>query len=111
MTTSSDTCHSEGCRIELPAGFSEKGLCLDHYLQAATYKLDVAASRFCSREAIDSETLDWLLVQVDFVMEAIGDETSSLNAEQRTRLLELLLGIANLNEYIRRNAFTLEVSH
>ncbi len=110
MTPPCRTCRSAGCRIEVPMGFNDRGLCLDHYLQAATYKLDTSASRFCIGQGIDSDTLDWLLMQVDFVVEAIGDQTSSLTAEQRTRLLELLLGIANLNEYIHQNAFTFEHS-
>jgi hypothetical protein len=111
MTTPSRTCHSEGCRIQVPVGFNDRGLCLDHYLQVATLELDTSASRFRDGQGVDTDTLDWLLIQVEFVVEAVGDEESSLTAEQRTRLLELLLGIANLNEYIRRNANTVERTH
>ena len=111
MTTPSRTCHSEGCSTEVPADFNDPSLCLDHYLQAATYKLETSASRFRIGQGVDRDTLHWLLIQMDFVVEAIGDEASSLTAEQKTSLLELLLGIANLNEYIRRNAFTLEHTH
>jgi hypothetical protein len=108
MTTPSRTCHSEGCRIEVPEGFDDGDLFLDHYLQAATYTLDTAATRFREGQDVDSEMLHWLKIQVDFVVAAIGDEASSLNAVQRTRLLELVLGIANLNEYIRHDAFTIK---
>lgn len=111
MTTPSRTCHSAGCGIEVSAVFNDRGLCLDHYLQTVAYKLDASASRFRDGQGIDSDTLYWLLVQVDFVVEAIGDEASSLTPDQRTRLLELLLGIANLNEFIRLHSFTVEHTH
>ena len=106
MTTPSRTCHSKGCKVEVPEGFGESGLCLDHYVAEASQRLDAATECFRLEQGVDNETLDWLLVQVDFVVETIGNETVGLNADQRSKLLELLLGIANLNEYIRHYAVT-----
>jgi hypothetical protein len=43
-----------------------------------------------------------MLDQVDFIVEAIGNETLELGDEMRSNLLQLLLALANLNEQIRR---------
>ena len=42
-----------------------------------------------------------MLDQVDFIVEIIGNEDLELGDEMRSNLLQLLLGIANLNEQIR----------
>ena len=102
------TCHSGGCRAEVPYGFSEWNLCLEHYLEYANVKLENAAEDFRGGLGVDGETLDWLLHQVDFVVETIGNDAVTLSEEQRSRLLQLLLGVANLNEYIRHEAATLQ---
>jgi hypothetical protein len=47
--------------------------------------------------------MDWLLNQVDFAVEALGQEDNLWDSDQRSKLLELLLGVANLNEYIRHS--------
>ena len=111
MTTSSRRCHSDGCSIEVPASFDDGGLCPDHYAQVATHKLETSASHFRDGRGVDSDTLQWLLTQVDFVLQAIGDNSSPLTTEQKSKLLELLLGIVNLNEYIRHAAITAEHTH
>jgi hypothetical protein len=48
--------------------------------------------------------MDWLLAQVDLAVEVLAQEDVDWDANQRSKLLELLLGVANLNEYIRNSA-------
>jgi hypothetical protein len=45
--------------------------------------------------------MDWLLAQVDFAVQALAQEDANWDDGQRSKLLELLLGVANLNEYVR----------
>ena len=52
---------------------------------------------------VDSGTLDWLLAQVDFAINSLAREDANWDDEQRSKLVELLLGVANLNEYARRS--------
>jgi hypothetical protein len=47
--------------------------------------------------------MDWLLAQVDFAVEVLAQEDVNWDADQRSKLLELLLGVANLSEYIRHS--------
>jgi hypothetical protein len=110
MTAPSSTCQFQGCKAEVPPGFFDQGLCVDHYLARATEKLNAVTQTFRVGRNVDNEILDWLLAQVDFVVETIGDETVSLREDERTNLLELLLGIANFNEHIRRFPATLQAT-
>ena len=102
------TCHSGGCRVEVPCGFTEWNLCLEHYLEYANVKLENASEDFRTGQGVDAETMDWLLYQVDFVVNTIGNDAVTLTEEQRSQLLQLLLGVANLNEYIRHEAATFQ---
>lgn len=102
------TCHSTGCRAEVPYGFLERSLCVEHYLEYANVRLENAAEDFRSGHGVDGDTMDWLLSQVDFVVETIGDDAVNLSEDQRSHLLQLLLGVANLNEYIRHETATLQ---
>ncbi|MGH9678941.1 MAG: hypothetical protein ACRD4Y_03240 [Candidatus Acidiferrales bacterium] len=101
------TCHSSGCRAEVPDGFRERSLCVEHYLEFANVRLENAAEDFRSGQGVDADTMDWLLGQVDFVVETIGNENVALSEAQRSQLLQLLLGVANLNEYIRHETAVL----
>jgi hypothetical protein len=101
MATPNPTCRASGCKLEIPESLRGHGLCLDHYIDEAFQKLDLAADDSRCGQIVDRNTLDWLLVQVDCIVETVGGETTGLDPEKQSKLLELLLGIANLNEYVR----------
>lgn len=100
MKTLIRTCDSPGCEGEVLEAFGDHSLCLEHYVAEATQRLDAAKDSFCAGRGVDRETFDWLLAQVDYIVDTIGGETLTLSDDQRSKLLELLLGIANLNECI-----------
>ena len=50
---------------------------------------------------VDHNSREWMLAQVDFIIETIGNEDLEIGDEMRSNLLQLLLAIANLNEQIR----------
>jgi hypothetical protein len=106
MTNPTRTCQSASCRVEVPAVLKTDGLCLNHYLEGAFHKLTAATDDFQSGRDVDYSTMDWLLAQVDFVLEALAQEDVTWDADQRAKLLQLLLGVANLHEYVRRYALT-----
>jgi hypothetical protein len=97
------TCLSQGCQAEVPKAFGDSSFCLEHYVADATQKLEAAKESLSNGRGVDGLKLDWLLTQVDFVVEMIGNESLAPTEAQRSKLLELLLGIANLNEHIRRS--------
>jgi hypothetical protein len=106
MKTLIRTCRSQDCQVEVPEAFGDGSLCLQHYLAEATLRLDAAKNRFSGGLGVDGDELDWLLAQVDFVVETIGDDNLTLDQDQRSELLELLLGIANLNECLHHSSAT-----
>jgi hypothetical protein len=101
MTTPSHSSQSQICTIEAPSVSQVGGLSLDHYLREANQKVDEIAGCLRHGEPVPPETRDWMLAQVEFVVDVIGAENMELDQEMRSRLLELLLSIANLNEHIR----------
>jgi hypothetical protein len=48
---------------------------------------------------------------LDFAVEWLGEEETDLDSDHRSRLLELLLGVANLNEYVRHSIVVARPSH
>lgn len=111
MTTTSYTCHAENCAVEVPGVLEKEGLCLNHYLDEAFRKLGAATEHFHDGQEVDYVTMDWLLAQVDFTVERLGQEDMNWDPDQRSRLLELLLGVANLNEYMRHSTVLARPSH
>jgi len=104
MTIPSRDSYSEGCTVEIDAIPQEAGPCLDDYLPEATQRVDAITKQVRQGEPVDRGTRDWMLAQVDFVVETIGNENLELSEDLRSKLLQLLLSIANLNEHIRREA-------
>ena len=104
MTAPSRNSYSEGSVIELHTSFGEGGPSLDSYLLDSTQELNALTELVSRGEAVDRGSRDWILAQVDFIVETIGNESLELGDELRSNLLQLLLAIANLNEQIRRQA-------
>ena len=103
MTTRNRTCQAAKCFVEVPVALKMEGLCLNHYLEAAFHRLAAATQEFQSGRDVDYDTMDWLLAQVDLAVEVLAEEDVHWDANQRSKLLELLLGVANLNGYIRQS--------
>ena len=103
MTTPNHACQAPSCTVKVPIALAIEGLCLNHYLEGAFHKLAALTEDFqCGRD-LDFRSMDWMLSQVDFAVESLAQEIEVCDADQRSKLLELLLGVANLNEYVRRS--------
>lgn len=104
MNTLSSSTQPETTVLELDATTSETSPHLDDYLASAMEELQRMTDRVNRGEAMDHDSRDWLLNQVDFIVEVIGNERLDLGDEMRSNLLQLLLAVANLNEQIRHQA-------
>lgn len=104
MTTPGRGDYSQASVMNPHTSLADRGIHLDDYVLKSTQELDSITELACLGEAIDRDSRDWMLSQVDFIVETIGDETLELGDELRSNLLQLLLAIANLNEQIRRQA-------
>ena len=102
MTTTSSNTQSRGCSTVPQNGLVPEASRFGVYHEASTRELDAITARVGQGERIDRDSRDWMLEQVDFIIETIGDDAVHLEDETRSNLLQLLLAIANLNEQIRR---------
>ena len=101
MTTPGRTGYSQGRAIEPRTGLDEGVPRLEDYLVKSAQELEAITEVASRGEIVDRNSRDWMLQQVDFIVETIGDESLELDDETRSNLLQLLLTIANLNEQIR----------
>ena len=97
-------CHIDACSEAVPASLTPQGICLIHYLEEAFTKVDTALTFCQSGGTPDSATLDWLLEQGDFAVALLSKKDGARTSDQRGRLLELLLCLANVRECLRQRA-------
>ena len=95
---------SQGCVIESRTSLDGGVPRLDNYLRESTQELNAITGLVSRGGVVDRDSRDWILTQVDFIVETIGNEGLELGDEMRSDLLQLLLAIANLNEQIRCQA-------
>jgi|SRR5215469_2885017 len=98
-----DEHHPQSCVIDAPAGVVDSAQLVD-YIAAATQRLETIEELWARGEAVDVDSRDWMLTQVDYIVETIGNDQQELGDEMRSNMLQLLLAIANLNEQIRHPA-------
>jgi hypothetical protein len=88
----------------VPPALAAEALCLDHFLDQSFTRADLAMERCHRGEAIDRGTLDWLLADAHVTLSALAELAAKRDLVQQSRILELLLCVANLNEYIAHHS-------
>lgn len=104
MTTAAigRTCQVDACCERVPATLHVHGVCLSHYLDDA-FTRSAAALQLCQRgQRVEPRMIDWLRAQGDFAVRLLSKDGLPLSLEQRSRLLELLLCLTNVQEYVRQ---------
>src|SRR5579863_4809961 len=84
MTTPSRNGYPQECVIDLHPGFDEGGPRLDNYLLKSTQKLDAITELVSRGEVADRDSRDWMLAQVDFIVETVGNDGLELGDELRS---------------------------
>ena len=103
-SVSNRNCQIDACCKPVPATLAQLGICLDHYLDEA-FNQAAAALRLCQQgQPFDPRTVDWLLAQGDFTVQLLAKGNSMYSLQQRSRVLELLLCLTNVQEYLRHNS-------
>ena len=103
VLTQTRVCRVGACSAPVPIPLHRQGVCLTHHLDEIFTRVSAVQQRCQQGETPDSRTVHWLGQQGDLAVRLLsGDGTSS--SEERTRLLELLLCLANLHECLRRRA-------
>jgi hypothetical protein len=108
VTARQRCCSVAGCEQGVLAPLAQEGLCLDHYIEQASVRLR-GALEICHRgQPLDYRTLDWLLAQADYAVQSLSQNGGRSTSAQRVKLLELLLDLANLQEYLRHHSVQLK---
>ncbi len=103
VLTQTRACQVGACSDRVPVTLTEHGVCLGHYLDDAFARVSSALEMRRRGKALDARTIAWLQAQGDFVVQLLSKDSAAQTAEERTRLLELLLCLANVQEYSRQN--------
>jgi hypothetical protein len=101
MPISRENSEVEDFLIDLPSISIRDNLWMEEYLSQSTARLDAIAERSNRGEHIDRNSRNWLLSQVDFVVESLGADAGDMEDSVRSGLLQLILAIANLDQTIR----------
>ncbi|SRR5579871_2071072 len=92
------------CVLEAPAGAADPGVEWEDYIADSTQRLESIAEMSAQGEPVDRESRDWMLTQVDYIVETVGNDAVQMSEDMRSNMLQLLLAIANLNEQIRQES-------
>src|ERR1700733_13460182 len=106
-TAAPRSCRIEKCEEQVPPALVAEALCLDHFLDQSFTRADFALDRCHSGDTIDRATLDWLLADAPITLNALPEFSPKHDPAQENRILELLLFIANLNDYIAHHSVQL----
>jgi hypothetical protein len=103
-TAAPRSCRINRCVEEVPPALAAESLCLDHFLDQSFTRADLALEKCQRGESIDRATLDWLLADAQLTLSALSELAAKHDLAQQSRILELLLCVANLNEYIAHHS-------
>ncbi len=99
-----------GCGQDVPATLTREVLCLDHFVEEAFARLRKALELCQQCRPLDRHILDWLLADSDFALQSLAFDGRGHTLLQRAKLLELVLGLANLQEYLRHHSVQVELA-
>ena len=102
------SCRRVPCAKSVPAALATERLCLDHFLDEAFVRTDHALARCRQGHAVDPGDLEWLLADALALVKNLEEKAADPNPEQRERMLELLLILANLHEYAAHHSIHLD---
>ncbi len=104
----SGTCVKAPCPKTIPVALANEQLCLDHFLDEAFLRTNQALDRCRRGVPSDSKGIEWLLADALAVVKSLEEGAGEPNPDQRDRMLELLLILANLHEYVAHHSIRLE---
>lgn len=101
-------CHVAGCNGEILPVLAGDGVCLNHFVEMVVAKADQVRGSCVESQPVDQKTLDWLLGDARHVAQALSSSQPQCFDEQ---VLELLLCLANLQDYVRHHSVRVKMPH
>ncbi len=106
--TIAGSCRRVQCANPIPAALAAEHLCLHHFLDEAFLRADHTLELCRDGCAINASELEWLLADALAIVNNLDDRAAESNIELRDRMLELLLILANLQEYVAHHSIRIE---
>jgi hypothetical protein len=103
-----NACNRSGCPKSVPLALTERRLCLDHFLDEALVRADQAMTSCRSGKRLDPQDVDSLLSDALATVQNLQEEADQPQPDQRDRMLELILNLANLHEYAAQQPIPLK---
>ncbi|MFZ0617287.1 MAG: hypothetical protein WA875_00005 [Candidatus Acidiferrales bacterium] len=103
----SSVCRRINCPSPIPRDLAGEQLCLDHFLDEAFSRTEESLDACRRGSSLEPTRLEWLLSDALAIVKNLEDGADHPNAEQRDRMLELLLILANLHEYVAHHSVQL----
>jgi hypothetical protein len=100
-------CRTAGCPNSVLPALAGEGVCMDHYLERVFLQMGMAMEMCQRGRPVEPGTFDWLLCQAELAATTLANKDSGASSTHRTRLLEVLLCLSNLNEYVRHHSVAL----
>ena len=104
----SGICAKSPCPKTIPSALASEQLCLDHFLDEAFQRTNQALDRWRRGLPSDQKGVEWLLSDSLAIVKNLEEGAGDPNPDQRDRMLELLLILANLHEYVAHHSIRLE---
>ena len=100
-------CRRKPCANLIPPSLTSEQMCLDHFLDAAFLRTGEAMRRCRDGHEIESKRLEQLLADALAIVNNLEEGAGDARPEERDRMLELLLSLANLHEYAAQHSISL----
>jgi len=106
-THARQACRITGCSLQALPDLAAESLCLDHFIDQTFARARQALELCQQAQPLDLNTLEWLLADARIATKTLVGERDGHGPAQRERLLELLLCLSNLQEYVRHHSVSL----
>lgn len=94
-------CRIGACSTPIPVALNRHGVCLAHHLDEVFTRVSAVQALCRQGQAPDTRTVNWLGQQGDLAVTLLSGDAAAFS-EDRARLLDLLLCLANLHECLRQ---------
>jgi len=102
------SCRRSGCAKPIPSALANERICLDHFLDDAFARTDVTLGRCREGRAMNPADVEWLLSDALAIVKNLEEKAEDPNSQVRDRMLDLLLMLANLHEYVAHHSIRLD---
>jgi hypothetical protein len=101
-------CRRAGCVNSIPAALANEQICLEHFLDDAFLRTDQTFGRCREGRAMNPADVEWLLSDALAIVKNLEEKAGDPQPQHRDRMLELLLKLANLHEYVAHHSIRLD---